>query len=273
MSKVQLPKDGLVRAAYPGIETREADEGKMPRLTGYALRFNEWTEIDSVFEGRFLERISPGAAKRTLAENRSMRILFNHGHDPHIGEKPLAEPRFMEDERGVRYDDPELFDADYVRELVPGLRAGQFGSSFKFQARAESIEEAPERSEHNPDGIPERTISEFKMYEAGPVVFPAYDGATAGVRSRSLTDEFIGDGLDEVIARWIERNPDRARLLLPPEHLDEGEQELEESREDSPKTAPPSEGSEDTLTPTIGRCAPAAPLYGAGNPMTPSWRL
>lgn len=272
MLKLQPPKDGLVRAR-PGLEVRaDGDEGKMPRLTGYALRFNEWTEIDSVFEGRFLERIAPGAAKRTLAENRSMRILFNHGHDPHIGEKPLAEPRFMEDEQGVRYDNPELFDAEYVRELVPGLRAGQYGSSFKFRVLREDVNEAPERSDSNPDGIPERTITEFKMYEAGPVVFPAYEGATAGVRCRSLTDEFIGDGLEEVIARWIERNPDRARLLLPPK----GPNDLQDDdpeRSESEKAAPPNDSAEGRPHPAAGRRDKSTPLYGVGNPTTPSWRL
>ncbi len=224
-TKTPPPKDGLVRAARPGLEVRATEGGGMPKLTGYMLRFNEWTEIDSIFEGRFLERVAPGAAKKTLKENASMRILFNHGHDPHIGEKPLAPPEFGENAEGVFYDDPELFDTTYNRDLVPGLEGGQYGSSFKFRSVVEEFDEDPGVSEHNPDGIPERTIKELRLYEGGPVVFPAYEGSSAGVRTRSLTDQVFIDGLKrdptramdelgELFAGWVLRDPERARKLI-----------------------------------------------------------
>jgi len=222
------PKDGLVRAARPGLAVLRAvpgsREGKMPKLTGYMLRFNEWTEIDSCFEGNFLERIAPGATKKTLAENKSMRILFNHGHDPQVGEKPLAEPRFVEDDQGVRYDDPELFDTSYNRDLIPGLEKGQYGSSFKFRSIKELFDEDPGVSDHNPKGIPERTIEEIALYEGGPVVFPAYEGSSAGARSRSLTDHLYVERLksdpsrfhelDELFQGWVHSDPERVRELL-----------------------------------------------------------
>ena len=225
VTKTPPPKDGLVRAARPGLEVRAAEDGGMPKLTGYMLRFNEWTEIDSIFEGRFLERVAPGAAKKTLKENESMRILFNHGRDPHVGEKPLAPPKFGENAEGVFYDDPELFDTSYNRDLVPGLEGGQYGSSFKFRSVIEEFDEDPGVSEHNPDGIPERTIKELRLYEGGPVVFPAYAGSSAGVRTRSLTDQVFIDGLKrdptrakdelgELFAGWVLGDPERARKLI-----------------------------------------------------------
>jgi len=237
------PKDGLVRAARPGLEVRAAgDEGTMPKLTGYMLRFNEWTEIDSIFEGRFLERVAPGAAKKTLEENRSMRILFNHGYDPQVGEKPLAEPRFAEDEEGVRYDEPELFPTSYNRDLVPGLEKGQYGSSFKFRSVKETFDEEPGTSDHNPDGIPERTIEELRLYEGGPVVFPAYEGTTAGARSRSLTDRMFVERakedpskvpeLVELFTEWVRADPDRIRGLL-----DEEDEPNTEPQDTSPDRA------------------------------------
>lgn len=223
--RLALPKDGLVREFPSGsIELRAAEpddeSSTMPKLTGYMLRFNEATEIDSIFEGRFIEEIAPGAARKSLRENQSMRVLFNHGHDPSIGEKPIAEPRFLEDTEGVRYDEPELFDADYVRELVPALRAGQLGSSFKFRVTREEIDEEPEKSETNPDGIPERRITELRLYEGGPVTFPAYEGSSAG--ARSLADQFFIEALrlshspelDEIVASWIADNPERCEELL-----------------------------------------------------------
>lgn len=224
-SKPHPPKDGLVRAARPGLEIRDAADGdKMPTLYGHLLRFNEPTKIDSIFEGTFIERIAPGAAKRTLKNNSgSIKILFNHGHDPHIGEKALAPPTLTEDDEGVAYEG-EMFDTSYNRDLVPGLEAGQYGSSFKFRVVKETFDEEPEKSADNPDGLPERTIEELQLYEGGPVTFPAYEGAESGVRSRSLTDRMFIEGLkqdpsraselDEVFVAWVGHNAERVRGIL-----------------------------------------------------------
>lgn len=207
----QPPKDGLVRALAPGLEVRSGAEGSMPTLFGHMLRFDVWAEIHSLFEGDFLERIAPGAAKKTLRESRDqIRILYNHGHDPHVGEKPLAAPDLNEDSEGVRYEG-ELFDTSYNRDLVPALEAGQFGSSMRFSVTKETFDEEPEASDHNPGGVlPERTIKELRLYEGGPVTFPAYPEAEAGVRS--LTDRFRTysfEEMEELFERWAEREPER----------------------------------------------------------------
>jgi len=46
------------------------------------------------------------------------------------------------------------------------------------------------RSTWNPDALPERTIRSAQVFEFGPVTFPAYVGATAGIRSP--TDWYAG---------------------------------------------------------------------------------
>jgi HK97 family phage prohead protease len=178
------PRDGLLRSRAPGLELRAATAAdEMPTLFGYFLRFNEWTEIQSVYEGNFMECATNGAAARTLAEDGdAIRILFNHGFDPTIGEKPLTKPDLAEDTNGVRYEG-RMFDTDYCRELVPALEAGVLGASLKFSVVQELWNEQPGASPHNPNGIPERTLQEIVIAEGGPVTFPAYTGATAGVRS------------------------------------------------------------------------------------------
>src|SRR5574338_392363 len=184
------PKENLVRGIMPGMELREAQDGGMPTMVGHFAVFNEWTRIDSAWEGTFMERISPTAFDKTFAENRAgMRVLFQHGKDPQIGDKPLGViQNLVADERGGFYEVP-LFDTAYNRELLPGLQAGAYGASFRFRAVREDFNRNPERSDYNPEGIPERTITEAKVMEFGPVTFPAYEGATAGVRS--LTDDYI----------------------------------------------------------------------------------
>ncbi len=159
-------------------------------MHGHFARFNEWTEIDSTFEGNFMERVAPGAFARSLAHDRNkMRVLFQHGRDPQIGDKPLGIPTLLrEDELGAAYEVP-LLDTSYVADLIPGLRAGVYGSSFRFQVIAEHLDNTAPASSYNPKGLPERTITEAKVMEFGPVTFPAYEGATAGVRS--LTDWYL----------------------------------------------------------------------------------
>jgi HK97 family phage prohead protease len=161
-----------------------------PTMFGHFATFNEWTEIDSAFEGNFLERVAPGAFARSLARDRSrLRVLFQHGRDPQIGDKVLGIPTVLrEDELGAAYEVP-LLDTSYVRDLIPGLEAGAYGASFRFKVVREDLNQKPERSTYNPDALPERTIREARVMEFGPVTFPAYEGATAGVRS--LTDWWL----------------------------------------------------------------------------------
>jgi len=197
-----FPRDGLVRALAPGIEIREGDGGdggdgdgggdSQPTMEGHFSVFNEWTEIDSFFEGNFMERISPGSFKKTFREQRdSMRVLFQHGRDPSIGNKVLGSiADVREDSTGAFYTVP-LFDTSYVRDLIPGLKAGQYGSSFRFRVMKEEVSMEPRASATNPKALPERTIKEVQVMEFGPVTFPAYASATAGIRS--LTDDFLSE--------------------------------------------------------------------------------
>lgn len=220
---VRPPRDELFRAIRPGVELREDGEGSSPTLVGHFARFNEWTEIDSFFEGRFMEIIAPGAFKKTFRE-RTPKVLFQHGHDPQVGDKPIASVETLrEDNEGAFYE-ASLFDG--VPQLVmDGLRAGEYGASFRFRVLREEIVEAPKRSKTNPEGLPERTIKEAEVQEFGPVTFPAYAGATAGVRS--LTDRITFQRLahdDAALSQLIEfRNggagadPHPARAAQDPE--------------------------------------------------------
>lgn len=189
------PTDDLFRAVLPGYELREDGADGMPTMVGHFAVFNEWTEINSLFEGRFLERIDPSAFNRTFRDDLdTIRVLFQHGRDPMVGDKPLGPIDVLKaDKRGAYYEVP-LIDTSYNRDLLPALREGLYGASFRFTVDEEHWSKEPERSRHNPDGLPERTILDATVPEFGPVTFPAYAGATAGVRS--LTDRFRLDHTD-----------------------------------------------------------------------------
>ena len=196
---MDAPRENLLRGYPPGLqqprtEQRAADEGDPPEgdrtLYGHFTPFNQWSEIDSMFEGRFLEQIAPGAFRKTFKERGDqVKVMFNHGHSQRFEDLPLGTISLLREEGFGPYYEVDLFDTPDIRdELVPRLRAEVLGASFMFNVLQERWDDEPEQSDHNPLGLPERTITEVRLHEFGPVVWPAYEAATAKVRS--LTDHF-----------------------------------------------------------------------------------
>lgn len=213
------PIDNLLRAyARPeAVEYRDATEGEAGVMHGHFAVFDRWTEIDSWYEGRFIERISKGAFNDTFAERGDqVRVLYDHGHDPQIGNKPLGQPDVLREDKTGAYYEVGLFDATYVNDLKPAMRAGQLGASFRFRVTGEEWNEPKKASKSNPGALPERTITSVDLYEFGPVTFPAYADATAGLRSR--TDDFIERMLHD--PRFVARLTERAGLKVVEQIID-----------------------------------------------------
>jgi HK97 family phage prohead protease len=208
-----LRSEDLYRLLGARIEfTRSEDQaaGTLGVMTGHFAAFNEWTRIDSRIEGRFMERFAPGAFAKTIRENRRMKALFKHGLDPQIGDKPLGPIlRLEEDSFGPAYE-VGLLDTLYNRELVPGLEAGLYGASFRFGAIKQQVEHRPRKSDYNPDGWPERTVTEAFVREFGPCTFGAYHGATAGMRC--ATDDITAQLL---AARELDEPRGHSTALIP----------------------------------------------------------
>lgn len=183
----------VLRAVRPGVELRAADDGPGV-MAGHFSVFNRWFEINSWLEGHFMERVQPGSFSRTFnawrnaSDPHRVQVLLEHGHDPTVGDKPLGVTESLaEDPTGAAYE-ARLFDTSYVRDLVPALRAGVYGASYRFRVLQDEWNHEPGESDHNPDGIPERTITEQQVFEYGATVFPASPTTTAGLRS--LTDQY-----------------------------------------------------------------------------------
>lgn len=177
-------------------------------MFGHFSVFNEFYEVNSRYEGQFLERIAPGAFSRAFQQQRSqLRVMFDHGQDPSIGQKPLGSITELREDAIGPYYEVELFDASYVNDLIPALRSDQMGASFRFSLPddGDTWDEKPQRSAHNPDGLPERTITDLNLYEFGPVVWGANPAATTDVRSG--TDDFLDHLMSDplFVARFTER--------------------------------------------------------------------
>lgn len=290
------------RALPKGYELRDGD-GEMPTLVGNLAVFGEWAEINSRSEGHFMEQNASGAFDKTISENRDrMRVLFQHGKDPQIGDKPLGPIESLEaHERTIDYGVP-LLDTSYNRDLLPGLAAGLYGSSYRFEVLRQSWNRKAERSEYNPQGLPERTIKEVRMAEFGPVTFPAYWGAKSGLRS--LTDRMLVGRLDaedlDCLAQMIqlgtgyiaeqdetddEANVPRMEAVLaslaelipvevaedePADEPEDEEMASADERQADADVAPPTDGA-GYSHPIRGRRTGPVPLYAGKE--EPSWRL
>lgn len=188
----------------PSTRTEQRADGDEPStgslMFGHFTPFNVWAEIHSYWEGDFLERTVKGAFAKTIAENLpNIRSQFQHGYDPYVGVSPLGPiDALREEDEGPYYEVP-LIDTDYNRNRVLPLLQGRLfngenrgsllGASYRFEVIKDEWNEEPGVSDHNPKGLPERTISEVRLHEFGPVVWGAFPTATSGVRS--TTDHYL----------------------------------------------------------------------------------
>lgn len=217
----------LVRAVPPSLATEiRADEGDgnangMPTMVVRFSVFDTWYEIDSFWEGTFLERTVKGAFKRTIKNNGDqVKVLYDHGMDFQVGNKVLGPIDDLREDPTGPVGEVPLFDTAYNRDLRPGLEAGVYGSSFRFRVLREEWVDEPEASDYNPKGLPERTIKEVRLFEFGPVTFPANPDSTAGLRC--LTDQYYErlrsrqpELVDELRARVIDlRTPTPAPAAI-----------------------------------------------------------
>jgi len=177
------------------VELRAATQGG-DTLSGYAAVFNRYSQD----LGGWVEQIAPGAFAKTISESvtdqRDIFGLFNHNADAILGLNSAGTLTMVEDEIGLRYD--ISLDTDHwgttVRSKV--ARGELRGSSFGFSVIPDEVTWGLTEQ-----GMPLRTVRGAKLYDVGPVTYPAYlptrDGGAA-VALRSLADS-TGVGVAELV--------------------------------------------------------------------------
>lgn len=150
--------------------------GALPLIQGYAAVFYNAGDPGTRFMlwEDFEERILPGAFDKALTRDNVLGC-FNHDVNKILGRSTAGTLRLSVDARGLRYEiDPP--DTATGREVVELLRRGDVsGSSFMFE-----VTDGASRKEN---GVYIREISGVKLYDVGPVTFPAYTGTEAGIRA------------------------------------------------------------------------------------------
>jgi len=120
--------------------------------------------------------VKPGAFNRTLEKDPVPQVLLNHGQDPQVGMKPLGVPEVMRVDAHGLYVEVPLDKTSYNDDIIVSLRSGALRAmSITFEAQQESWN----------DDRTERYIEQVRLYEFGPVTFPANQAATASLHSLS----------------------------------------------------------------------------------------
>lgn len=162
----------IERRVYPA-EVRADGDG--PMISGYSAMFGK----ESQDLGGFIEKIARGAFAKTIRENPNIMALFNHNANNVLGRTGNGTLRLEENRVGLRMevDLPDTQTAKEVRELI--ARGDITGQSFAFETLRDSWE--------YPDGDkPIRTLQEVRLFDVGPVTFPAYQDTKVSARALDM---------------------------------------------------------------------------------------
>ena len=148
------------------IETR-AEDGTL-RMAGYAAVFNEPS-----LPLPFIEKIAPGAFRKTLTETPDVRLLINHEGLP-LARTKNGTMRLYEDQKGL-YFEAELADSQEAKDLHTLVARGDVDQmSFAFRVI---------RQKWNDDRT-ERMLTEVSLADGDVsiVTYPAYPATSVEAR-------------------------------------------------------------------------------------------
>jgi HK97 family phage prohead protease len=196
------------------VEARQAADGTM-RLAGYAAVFD-----DPSVPLPFVERIAPGAFRKTLSETPDVRLLINHEGLP-LARTKNGTLTLTEDSRGL-YMDAEIADTTEGRDLYKLVERGDVDQmSFAFRVIRQKWSE--DRSM--------RTLIELSLADGDVsiVTYPAYPTTTVEAREklmRAIQSIKEGRALDGESLMVVQAVLDKVTEAY--DYLEEGKSMIEE---------------------------------------------
>jgi HK97 family phage prohead protease len=180
--EIKRTADGKEMRSFSGtLELRAAEQFA---ITGIAAAYGVRS---APIGGQFVEIIQPGAFASTL---RSDDIVCCQNHDTNqlLGRKSSGTLQLEDSPAGLKFR-CQLDKTNPVHQAVyASVKRGDLnGCSFQFSLQPDGDTWAEEQ-----DGTVLRTLRAVKLYELGPVVFPAYvTGTSVGARAEQRSDYFL----------------------------------------------------------------------------------
>lgn len=170
------------------VELRTAPDGTGV-LAGYAIVYNSLSQN----LGGFVERILPGAADKSLADNVRVLARYNHDDNMLLGTTDAGTLRIWSDEIGMPYE-VDLPDTSYGRDLrVLAARGDVSRSSFAFTVPPDGEEWGLTEN-----GFPLRSLSGIQLIDVAPVNSPAYLDSSVGLRSLAARTGLSVDAIEGI---------------------------------------------------------------------------
>jgi hypothetical protein len=196
------------RLTVNDFEVRQGPAGDGMSFSGYAAVFNSDSEPLP-----FIERIMPGAFRKSLKSRNNIRMYLNHDSSMLLATSRAKTLRLEEDQRGLKVE-ADLPDTTIGRDLSTLIQRGDVDSmSFGFSV-------PPKGDSWSEDGSV-RELKEVRLYEVSVVTgFPAYQATSASVRSLDMLAERTAADVDKladaitVLEAGSELNDEQASLLL-----------------------------------------------------------
>ncbi len=169
---IELIEDELTERRCHDLDEFRFDADKN-EITGTAARFGVWSED----LGGFKERIRQGAFSKTIKDG-DVRLLFNHDPNFILARTSNGTMTLEEDKRGLQFT-ASLPNTTYASDLKESIRRGDISqNSFGFRTINDKWKISDDRNQ-----LDERTLTEVKLFDLGPVTFPAYPQTTVKIRS------------------------------------------------------------------------------------------
>ena len=192
-------------------------EGDAPKsIEGYGAVFYNASDPGTEYRlwDNYYARIMPVCVARAIRED-DVRSMFNHDANQLLGRRQFNDSdtlRLSVDATGLRYEIDIDPDDPTHQNLIPKLRTGKVsGASFMFEVTRRSWLEEERGEGDNKRTVDVVQIEEVRLWEVGPVVFPAYESATS--EARSLERQAIDQERSERRGK-SERERFRLRLQL-----------------------------------------------------------
>lgn len=166
------------------FEIRETADGMS--FTGYAAVFNSDSEPLP-----FIERIAPGAFKRSLQSRNEVKLLWNHDAGEPLASVRGGTLRLTEDEIGLRVE-ATLVKTSRGFDVAELIRSKVIDSmSFGFSVIKDSWSSNGEV----------RTLEAVRLFEVSVVSWPAYTATAGTISVRSASTGIDADQLADALMR------------------------------------------------------------------------
>ena len=172
---------------YFGDELRAIDESDgEPKVEGYPAMFDKYSED----LGGFVERIAPGAFKKSLKNGADVRALWNHDQNFVLGRTKSGTVKLREDDKGL-YMINRPPNTQWARDLMVSIgRKDVTQMSFGFWVVDEEWKERKDKP-------PVRTLNEVELIDVSVVTFPAYPDTKVALRSMEEWQKNVQDSTDK----------------------------------------------------------------------------